>query len=166
MRLLPTRCSSEESTIILSPPARDQQSYRHEAFLWHDAEGFVAGLVPFVEEGLELGEPVMVAMIDEHASWLRDALGSRCRTRCALSICACSDATRPRIIPGWQHFLDAEAADSRPTRGIGEPIWAGRRAEEVLECQLHEALLNVAVDPKTPFWLDLPLRRGAARART
>ncbi|HSU35083.1 MAG TPA: MEDS domain-containing protein [Propionibacteriaceae bacterium] len=154
-----TRCSAEESTIILSPPARDQQSYRHEAFLWHDAEAFVAGLLPFVEEGLELGEPVMVAMIDEHASWLRDALGSQAdEVRFVdMRVLGRNPAT---IIPGWQHFLDAEGADSRPTRGIGEPIWAGRRSEEVLECQLHEALLNVAVDPKVPFWLICPYDVG------
>jgi anti-sigma regulatory factor (Ser/Thr protein kinase) len=31
-----------------------------------------------------------------------------------------------------------------PVRGIGEPIWAGRTADELVECQRHEALLNVA----------------------
>jgi len=115
--------------------------------------------VPFVEEGLELGEPVMVAMIDEHSSWLRDALGSQAdEVRFVdMRVLGRNPAT---IIPGWQHFLDAEGADSRPTRGIGEPIWAGRRSEEVLECQLHEALLNVAVDPKVPFWLICPYDVG------
>ena len=60
------------------------------------------------------------------------------------------------IIPAWQKFIDTEAAGSRPARGVGEPIWAGRHADELIECQLHEALLNVAVDPTTPFWLVCP----------
>ena len=47
-------------------------------------------------------------------------------------------------------------AIGRPARGIGEPIWPGRRPEEILECQLHEALLNLAVDPELPFWLVCP----------
>jgi hypothetical protein len=41
-------------------------------------------------------------------------------------------------------------------RGIGQPMWPGRRPEELVECQLHEALLNVAVDPEIPFWLICP----------
>ena len=68
-----------------------------------------------------------------------------------------------RIIPAWQKFLDAHAG--RPVRGIGEPIWPGRRPEELLECQLHEALLNVAVDPEIPFWLICPYDAETARLR-
>ena len=61
-----------------------------------------------------------------------------------------------QIIPGWQEFLARHSGFGRPARGVGEPIWADRPAEEVLECQLHEALLNVAVDPEIPFWLMCP----------
>ena len=50
-------------------------------------------------------------------------------------------------VPGFQH---------RPVRGIGEPIWPGRRPEEILESHWHEARLNVAVDPEIPFWLVCP----------
>jgi anti-sigma regulatory factor (Ser/Thr protein kinase) len=35
-------------------------------------------------------------------------------------------------------------------------VWAGRRPAEVVECQLHEALLNVAVEPDVPLWLRCP----------
>ena len=59
-----------------------------------------------------------------------------------------------RIIPALQDFLDAHAG--APVRGVGEPIWPGRRPAELQECQLHEALLNVAVDPSVPFWLICP----------
>jgi hypothetical protein len=60
-----------------------------------------------------------------------------------------------RIIPGWRRFLD-ECCVDRPVRGVGEPIWAGRRPAELAEAQLHEALLNVAVEPDTPLWLRCP----------
>jgi anti-sigma regulatory factor (Ser/Thr protein kinase) len=37
-------------------------------------------------------------------------------------------------------------------RGVGEPIWAERSPAELVECERHEALLNVAfADPS--FWL-------------
>ena len=61
-----------------------------------------------------------------------------------------------RIIPAWRAFVDEHAAGGRPIRGIGEPIWSARRPAELAECQLHEALLNVAVDPDTPLWLLCP----------
>ena len=48
------------------------------------------------------------------------------------------------------------AADGQPVRGIGEPIWPGRRPEEVMECQLHEALLTVAIEQRIPLWLLCP----------
>src|ERR671916_497831 len=98
--------------MIQSSPARAEQSYRHEAFLWHDRTDFI--------DVAELG------------------------------------GTRAKITPAWQKFIDIEAGGNPPARGVGEPIWAGRHTEELIECQLHEALLNVAVDPMTPFWLVCP----------
>ena len=55
--------------IITLAPARSQQSYRHEAFLWHDASDFTAGIVPFIRDGLEAGERVMVAVGALHTKW-------------------------------------------------------------------------------------------------
>src|SRR6478752_2345883 len=63
-----------EERIITLAPARSQQSYPHEAFLWHDASDFTAGIVPFITDGLQAGEPVMVAVSALHTKWLRDAL--------------------------------------------------------------------------------------------
>ena len=136
-------------------PDRSQQSYRHEAFLWHDAADFTAGMVPFLEEGLEAGEPIMVAVGPEHTAWLRDALGWQADPITFVDMYELG-RNPARIIPAWQQFLDASSGVGRPVRGIGEPIWPGRRPEELVECQLHEGLLNVAVDPELPFWLICP----------
>ena len=142
--------------MMQSSPARAEQSYRHEAFLWHDRTDFTDGLVPFIAEGLAAGEPVMVAAVAEHTDWLREALGSEAGQ---VSFFDMAEIGRnpAKIIPAWQKFIDTDAAGgSRPARGVGEPIWAGRHTDELIECQLHEALLNVAVDPMTPFWLVCP----------
>jgi hypothetical protein len=141
--------------IVQISPARAQQSYRHEAFLWHNAGDFTAGLAPFVEEGLEADEPVMVALIPEHQEWLRAELPDHGNEITFVDMAELG-GNPARIIPAWQEFLDSNSGRHRPARGIGEPIWPGRTAEELLECQLHEALLNVAIDPKTPFWLMCP----------
>jgi hypothetical protein len=138
---------------VQSSPSRSQQSYRHEAFLYHEPDDFTAGLAPFVLEGLAAGEPVMAALTPEHRNWLEESLNGKAQD---VTFVDMSQLGRnpARIIPAWQRFLDEN--DGRPVRGIGEPIWPGRRPEELLECQLHEALLNVAVDPEIPFWLICP----------
>ena len=42
-------------------PQKPHDSYRHEALLYRGDDEFVAGTVPFIREGLQAGQPVMVA---------------------------------------------------------------------------------------------------------
>ena len=53
-------------------------------------------------------------------------------------------------------FVDANAGGGRPFRGIGEPIWAARTADELVECQRHEDLLNLAFAGAPAWWLLCP----------
>jgi hypothetical protein len=137
-------------------PSRSQQSYRHEALLWHTPEDFTDTLVAFVDEGLDAGEPVMVAVTPQHTAWLQDALGRRAAQEVQFVDMMALGQNPARIIPAWRDFVETESGGRGPVRGIGEPIWPGRHAEELLECQLHEALLNVAIEPATPLWLICP----------
>jgi hypothetical protein len=66
-----------QEAVITHEVSRSQQSYRHEALLWHTAEDFTDTLVTFVGEGLDAGEPVMVAVTPQHTAWLQEALGER-----------------------------------------------------------------------------------------
>ena len=127
--------------------------------MWRDPDDYASVLTPFVEEGLGAGEAVMVAVVRRHANWLRESLGSQARKVKFVDM-AKLGRNPARIIPAWQKFVDQHSGYGRPVRGIGEPIWVGRRPEEILECQLHEALLNVAVDPKIPLWLICPYDLG------
>jgi len=63
-------------------------------------------------------------------------------------------ANPARIIPAWRAFVDAHP--KRGLRGIGEPIWAARSSAEMVECQRHEALLNVAFADTAGFSLLCP----------
>ena len=105
-------------------------------------------MVPFIRDGLEAGESVMVAVSAQHTKWLRDALDGEAE----VEFVDIEQVGRnpAQIIPAWRQFLNTR---SGPVRGIGEAIWPGRRPEELVECQLHEAMLNIAIDPETPFWL-------------
>lgn len=132
------------------------ESFRHEALLWSDEHSFLDHAVPFVREGLGLDQPVLVATIPERLTLLRDALGGDAVEVCFIDMAELG-ANPARIIPLWRDFVRSTGAlDGRPIRGIGEPLWPGRRVEEVRECQLHEALLNEAVSGSVPLWLLCP----------
>jgi anti-sigma regulatory factor (Ser/Thr protein kinase) len=60
-----------------------------------------------------------------------------------------------RIISAWVDFVQQHAGAIR-IRGIGEPVWPGRSHEEIVECQRHEALLNLAFADQSGFELLCP----------
>jgi anti-sigma regulatory factor (Ser/Thr protein kinase) len=64
-----------------------------------------------------------------------------------------------RIIQAWVDFVHDQ--DGRRLRGIGEPIWPERSAAELVECQRHESLLNVAFAGNASFTLMCPYDRAA-----
>lgn len=130
-------------------------SYRHEALLWHGDDEFLAGTVPFILDGLAAKQPVLVAVTAPHIQLLRAALGANA-DRVLFVDMAVLGRNPARLIPAWLDFIDEYGQDGQPLRGIGEPIWPGRRPAEVAECQLHEALLNVAITTQTPLWLLCP----------
>jgi hypothetical protein len=122
--------------------------------------GFLAAAVPFVREGLTRDQPVMVAVTEPRLQALRSALGADA-DRVVFADMADLGRNPALIIPAWRDFTDRHSGAGRPVRGIGEPIWATRRAEEIAEAQLHEALLNVAVPPDIPLWLLCPYDTAA-----
>jgi anti-sigma regulatory factor (Ser/Thr protein kinase) len=135
-------------------------SFQHEALLYDGPDGFAAGALPFLEQGLEAEEPMMVAVGAERIRSLRAGLGERAAAVRFVDM-AVLGRNPGRIIPAWHEFLAEHQREDRAVRGIGEPIWAGRSAEELIECQLHESLLNVAFADATDFRLLCPYDRTA-----
>ena len=128
-------------------------SYRHECLFYRGTDELVAALLPFVRAGLALDQPVMVALAEPRLRALRVALGQDA-DRVVLADMADLGHNPASIIPAWRAFTNAAAG--RPSRGVGEPIWAGRRDAEIVESQLHEALLDTAIGSSVPLWLLCP----------
>jgi len=133
--------------------AEPHERYRHECQLYRGIDEFLVAIVPFIQDGLERGQQVMVAVAEPRLQALRDALGDEAN-RVIFADMAELGRNPALIIPAWREFT--AAANGRPVRGVGEPIWAGRGDTEIVECQFHEALLNLAVPEETPLWLVCP----------
>jgi anti-sigma regulatory factor (Ser/Thr protein kinase) len=147
----------------LQSAPKAHSSYQHEALFYRNDEEFLAGTVPFLQDAVTLGQPIMVALNRPRLQMFQAALKISAQDLALGDVdfvdMAQLGANPARIIPAWLDFVQAH--QGKPVRGIGEPQWPGRRPEEVVECQLHEGLLNVAIDPDTPLWLRCPYDAAA-----
>ena len=131
------------------------QPFAHEAVFYETPEEHTRRCAAFIEEGLDTGEPLLVAVPTPRLEPLRSRFA------------AAGDAVRFEpmeamgrnpgwIIPAWTEFAAPHVAAGRPARGIGEPIWPSRRPDELVECDRHEALLNLAFADAAGFTLLCP----------
>ena len=135
-------------------------AFRHEAFL-HDGDAeFLAGAVPYIREGLEAGDIVLVLVTAPRVALLRRELGSDA-DRIHLADMTAIGRNPTRIISAWGSLVAEHAVDGRRIRGLGEPVWPGRNDAELVECSHHEALLNLAFADTPGFQLLCPYDVGA-----
>ena len=129
--------------------------FLHEAVFYEGEDDFVSQVVPFLREGLEADEPILVALRDDRTRRLQDELGGDA-AHVRFAPMETLGRNPARIISAWHDFVSANDGSGRALRGVGEPIWPGRSEPELQECHRHEALLNVAFDEGPPWWLLCP----------
>ncbi|MCD2191899.1 sensor histidine kinase [Actinomycetospora endophytica] len=115
----------------------------HPALLYADNDAYIAETVPFLREGAEAGEPVMMAAPPAKLDLVRQALGP-VASEVTFHDMTLSGRNPGRIIGGVLRAFADEHPDTR-VRIIGEPIWAGRSPAEYTAAVQHEALINVAL---------------------
>jgi hypothetical protein len=129
--------------------------FKHEAFLYAGDDEFVAGLSAFIRDGLAAEEPTLVVVGARKVDLLREELGED-SAQVQFADMAAVGRNPARIIPAWQTFVSRNAAPGVRLRGIGEPIFPERGADELVEAHRHEALLNLAFLDTSSFWLACP----------
>jgi anti-sigma regulatory factor (Ser/Thr protein kinase) len=132
-----------------SPP------FSHEALFYAGTREYVEQNASFIREGLAADEPVLVMVPADKGELLRAQLGPEADRVCFVDM---RDAGRNpgRIISAWNDFGAEHRAENPRLRGIGEPIWAGRSGDELVECQHHESLINLAFEGAHGFRLLCP----------
>ncbi len=115
--------------------------FRHPALLYRGDTEYLDGVIPYLLEGLDRGEPVAVAVPGRNLLLIEKALEDRAGE---VRLIDMSRAGRNpgAILPSVLHAF-AEQHDG-PVRIVGEPIWAGRTDDEYPACVEHEALINNA----------------------
>jgi anti-sigma regulatory factor (Ser/Thr protein kinase) len=111
---------------------------------------FVSATSTFIREGLAAGEAVLAVVDARKIGLLRSALGHQAGA-VEFSDMGVVGRNPGRILDSWYRFATERTGSGAGARGIGEPVSPSRSAAELVECQLHEALLNVAFPPQ-PAW--------------
>ena len=140
---------------IAGPVTEARAGFWHEALFYDGDDEFVERAAAIIDDGMHAGEPVLVVAVQPKVEQLRARIGDRAH---GVAFADMNDVGRNPacIIPAWRRFLAAHGGNG-PVRGIGEPVHAGRSGEELVECHVHETLLNAAFDDVTrDFWLLCP----------
>ena len=129
--------------------------FRHEALLYAGDDEFVAAVSAFARDGQAAGEPTVVLVGRRKVDLIREELGADVEG-VQLGDIAEVGRNPARIIPAWQTFVARNAGSGVRLRGVGEPIFPERTAQELIEAHRHEALLNLAFLDTSSFWLVCP----------
>jgi anti-sigma regulatory factor (Ser/Thr protein kinase) len=128
--------------------ASSRRGFVHQALIYESEREFLAGALPFVEEGIAAGEPVLVAAKAPNLEALRRALGPEAPGVRLLSVDEWfenSARTRDKC-ESWV----TENANGGRVRLLGELPWAVGQESQVRDWARHESVLNAA-------FADLPL---------
>ncbi|WP_072482023.1 sensor histidine kinase [Amycolatopsis australiensis] len=115
--------------------------FRHPALFYRGDSEYLDGVIPFLLDGLDRGEPAAVAVPGPNLLLIEKALEDRAPEVRLI------DMHRAGRNPGaiLPSVLLAFAGEHPgPVRIVGEPIWAGRSDVEYPACVQHEALINDA----------------------
>jgi anti-sigma regulatory factor (Ser/Thr protein kinase) len=129
--------------------------FRHEAMFYASDDEFLDGTSSFIRDGLDNDEPTLVVLAAAKIEALRSELNGSA-DRVMFADMADVGANPARIIPAWNQFVAQHVGAGREIRGIGEPIWAERSPDELVEYQRHESLLNLAFHDTPGFFLLCP----------
>jgi anti-sigma regulatory factor (Ser/Thr protein kinase) len=124
--------------------AAGADGFRHEAAFYRDAGGYRAAVLPFIREGLDRAEAVLVAVPGPAAKLIREGLDGLAAAARQVAYADMTELGRNpgRVIGAIWDF--AGRYPGRPVRFVSELAWPGRSAAEIDEVAAHEAMLNLA----------------------
>jgi anti-sigma regulatory factor (Ser/Thr protein kinase) len=122
------------------------ETFRHQALIYASKEEFLAGIIPYLQQGLEADETVLVVTKPANARAVKDALGEEA----SAIVWGESSGWYQRLGPMFEEFrgyLAGQAGRDRPTRVVAEGAATGRTSAWLAEYLRYEAITNIAYAP-------------------
>jgi anti-sigma regulatory factor (Ser/Thr protein kinase) len=119
-----------------------QKAFIHTALVYGSDDAFMDVGLRFVEDGLEAGEPVLIAVQSRNVQNLRAALGGEPEGVTLLSVEEWYE-TSARSRDKFARWAN-ERVDSGRVRLIGEPPWAIGDEAQIRDWARYESVINVA----------------------
>ena len=119
--------------------------FHHQALVYGSEEGFLEVAKPFVDEGIEAGEPVLVRIRRDNIPGLTEALGDAAAEADIGSAEAFYETparTRGKVL----RWVGEHDGGGQRVRVLAEPPWPLGSEAAIREWERHEAVVNVA------FW--------------
>lgn len=116
----------------------------HMALLYRCEEDFARAVEPFVDEGIERSEAVMVVTTPANIDLVRGGLGRR--ERVVDFVDSVEWYRSPAVtLTAYRDYAAAKLDGGAPwIRVVGEPAWTGRTAAEARLWGRYESLINLA----------------------
>jgi anti-sigma regulatory factor (Ser/Thr protein kinase) len=126
---------------------------RHQAIFYDGLDHFLTAALPFVQEGIADGDPVIAVADKPNADALRDALGDAARD---IDIRYSQEwyVSPGRAFSGFLGFA-SDRSDAKCVRMIGEPCWPLGWRAGIAEYAHYESVFNVIAQHK-PIWALCP----------
>jgi len=113
----------------------------HRAFLYGGMEDFLSVTVPWLREGVEAEEAVVVVVQQPGLDAVRESLGPYGKD--VQYADSAEFYTHPvRTLRDYQGIV--EQSRPRPVRALAEPVWRGQDPRQTLEWVRYESLINAA----------------------
>lgn len=118
------------------------EQFAHEAFVYDSDEAVRRRCVPYVEEGLDLGQAVVLVAGRMVRDMLLAALGERLVERVTMQAAEAAWHGAPATLAAYQESMRPLLEAGEPWRLIGEPVWLSYPGGD--RWSRYEAVANVA----------------------
>jgi transcriptional regulator with XRE-family HTH domain len=130
--------------LIGTAAAIGPQLLEHRVLTYESDDDFLAATMPFLAQGIERSECLLVVTTDANIGLLREALGD---LTALVEFAGSLDWYRsPRTaLNGYRAFVKQKfEAGAAWVRIVGEPVWAGRSDAEIGMWTRYESMINLA----------------------
>lgn len=129
--------------LVRGAPA-DRPMLNHLVLVYGDKDEFARSVGPFVTEGIDRSDAVMVVTTPANIELVRDSLGGSAR-KVDFVDSASWYTTAAATLTAYRDYASARIESGAPwVRVVGEPIWTGKTPTEARQWARYESLINLA----------------------